>query len=172
MGQLSRGYHIAWIKRKKNILKVFFGRVSFSLAQYSIPGISQFFEILKPTENAEEINNQASILNITIPGLISRLVLLLPAIWLTVFCSRRYRILSNLERQYSFKAALAQSVEGFKSESPEYADAITAAIFMDIRKEPVGDNKEKSDHDGPPNLFAEWIYNKLKKRLDTKDNDD
>lgn len=142
--------------------------VSFALAQYSIPGISQIFDTFKSVENTDQVD----VVSISLPGLISRLVLLLPAIWLTAFCSRRYRILSNLERQYSFKAALAQSVEGFKSESPEYADAITASIFMDIRQEPLGDNKDKSEHDGPPNLFADWIYKKLQRRLDNEDNSD
>src|SRR5690606_12645549 len=60
--------------------------VAWLLAEYSIPGFS--FPLSDSTSDITVANAE-----ITLSGILARLVLLLPAIWLTVFSSRKYRIL-------------------------------------------------------------------------------
>lgn len=68
---------------------------------------------------------------------LGKVMLLLPATWLTAFFTKTYAHLFQLEREYAHKAALAGSVHGFKLQAPTYQEEITAEVFMEIRMNPA-----------------------------------
>lgn len=68
---------------------------------------------------------------------IGKIVLLLPATWLTAFFTKSYADFFHLEREYAHKAALAMSIDGFKRQAPKYEEEITAEVFMEIRTNPA-----------------------------------
>ena len=70
-------------------------------------------------------------------ALLGKIVLLLPATWLTAFFTKSYADFFHLEREYAHKAALAMSVDGFKRQAEKYQDEITAEVFMEIRNNPA-----------------------------------
>lgn len=64
----------------------------------------------------------------------TRLALLFPAIYLVLFCNKRYRELFIVREQYTFKKAIATAVPGFKeqaapADADEHVRAMTAAAF-------------------------------------------
>lgn len=70
-------------------------------------------------------------------AVLGKVMLLLPATWLTAFFTKTYAHLFQLEREYAHKAALAGSVHGFKLQAPTYQEEITAEVFMEIRMNPA-----------------------------------
>ena len=70
-------------------------------------------------------------------AVLGKVMLLLPATWLTAFFTKTYANLFQLEREYAHKAALAGSVHGFKLQAPKYEEEITAEVFMEIRMNPA-----------------------------------
>lgn len=70
-------------------------------------------------------------------AVLGKVMLLLPATWLTAFFTKTYAQLFQLEREYAHKAALAGSVHGFKLQAPTYQEEITAEVFMEIRMNPA-----------------------------------
>lgn len=90
-------------------------------------------------------------------SLLGKIVLLMPATWLTIFFSKAFSELFHLEREYAHKAALAKAVEGFKSEAPNYAQEITTGVFGEILNNPSSrSSPEPANHP---------IYEVLTKRL-------
>jgi hypothetical protein len=69
-------------------------------------------------------------------SLLGKIVLLMPATWLTIFFSKAFSEFFHLEREYAHKAALAKAVEGFKSEAPDFAQEITTGVFGEILNNP------------------------------------
>ena len=98
-------------------------------------------------------------------GLVIRLVLIVPAIWYVQFTGRNHSVFQSLEREYAFKAALAQSVEGFKKEAPNYKEEIVAAIFTELTDKPSATLKvhSKSDAEIRNRPFRQVIERFLKK---------
>ena len=99
-------------------------------------------------------------------GIISRAILLLPGIWVTKFNSRRFHIYSELHRQYSHKATIAKAIEGFKKESPEYKEQISAAAFIELHVQPEVDfrGQKKTDPsvaNGPLKNLTDTIGQRL-----------
>lgn len=70
-------------------------------------------------------------------AVLGKVVLLLPATWLTAFFTKSYADFFHLEREYAHKAALAMSVDGFKRQAEKYQEEITAEVFMEIRNNPA-----------------------------------
>ncbi|MEK6669982.1 MAG: hypothetical protein AABZ19_14260 [Pseudomonadota bacterium] len=80
-------------------------------------------------------------------SVIGKVLLLLPATWLTAFFTQTYANLFQLEREYAHKAALAGSVHGFKLQAPKYEEEITAEVFMEIRMNPAhGPSVQAASH--------------------------
>lgn len=80
-------------------------------------------------------------------AVLGKIFLLLPATWLTAFFTKSYAEYFHLEREYAHKAALAQSVDGFKRQAPKYEEEITAEVFMEIRTNPANrDGPEPAAH--------------------------
>jgi hypothetical protein len=73
---------------------------------------------------------------VTLPGILSRALILLAPFWLTLFSARRYAQLFALRQQYSHKYNLAFSVEGFKKQAPKYGEEIAAIVFQAISTNP------------------------------------
>lgn len=73
-------------------------------------------------------------------AVLGKIVLLLPATWLTAFFTKSYADFFHLEREYAHKAALAMSVDGFKRQAEKYQEEITAEVFMEIRNNPAKGN--------------------------------
>ncbi len=73
-------------------------------------------------------------------AVLGKVVLLLPATWLTAFFTKSYADFFHLEREYAHKAALAMSVDGFKRQAEKYQEEITAEVFMEIRNNPAKGN--------------------------------
>lgn len=70
-------------------------------------------------------------------SVLGKIVLLLPATWLTAFFTKSYADFFHLEREYAHKAALAMSVDGFKRQAEKYHEEITAEVFLEIRNNPA-----------------------------------
>jgi len=78
------------------------------LAAHLLPGL--FGDWVKIAPIAGDAKDSAA-------TIIGKIVLLLPATWLTIFFSKTFSEFFHLEREYAHKAALAKSVEGFKKEA-------------------------------------------------------
>jgi hypothetical protein len=67
----------------------------------------------------------------------SRGLLILPALLLAGFTSRRHAALFRLREEYSHKYTAAASVQGFKIQAPTYDESIAAAVFAELLKNPA-----------------------------------
>lgn len=67
----------------------------------------------------------------------SRGLLVLPALLLAGFTAHRHSALFRLREEYSHKYAAAASVQGFKLQAPTYKEAIAAAVFAELLKNPA-----------------------------------
>lgn len=74
-------------------------------------------------------------------GVLGKVLLMVPATWLTGFFTKSFADSFHLEREYAHKAALAMSVDGFKRQAPKYEEEITAEVFLEIRNNPAKDSK-------------------------------
>jgi hypothetical protein len=70
-------------------------------------------------------------------NLASRFLVILPGLLLIGFAARRHAALFNLREQYSHKWAIAASVEGFKTQAPNYKEPIAAAVFTELLANPA-----------------------------------
>lgn len=70
-------------------------------------------------------------------GVLGKILLMVPATWLTGFYTKTYADFFHLEREYAHKAALAGAVDGFKRQAPQYEEEITAEVFLEIRNNPA-----------------------------------
>ena len=93
----------------------------------------------------------------SVANVIGKIVLLLPATWLSIFFSKTFSEFFHLEREYAHKAALAKSVDGFKREAPDFEQEITTGVFGEILNSP---SSRKS-----PEPANHPIYEVLTKRL-------
>ena len=106
------------------------------LAAHLLPGlIGEFFP--KVTATAHE----------SWYGVLGKVLLMVPATWLTGFYTKTFADFFHLEREYAHKAALAMSVDGFKRQAPKYEEEITAEVFLEIRNNPAkGSSVEPASH--------------------------
>lgn len=109
---------------------------AWPLAIHLIPGLVELLQWFSgqdgkpmPTLNAAADGSPYAVLG--------KIMLLLPATWLTAFFTKTYAHLFQLEREYAHKAALAGSVHGFKLQAKKYEEEITAEVFMEIRMNPA-----------------------------------
>jgi hypothetical protein len=80
-------------------------------------------------------------------GVLGKVLLLVPATWLTGFYTKSFADFFHLEHEYAHKAALAMSVDGFKRQAPKYEEEITAEVFLEIRNNPrKGKDIEPASH--------------------------
>ncbi|HRU65914.1 MAG TPA: hypothetical protein P5566_08850 [Spirochaetota bacterium] len=100
-------------------------------------------------------------------GIMVRFLILIPPTWLTKFNSRRYRELFILREEYAHKSTIAQSIYGFKKESPKYEDEITAGVFLELNRKPNITHEKISTKDvNYENPIIEILRNLLSKALD------
>jgi hypothetical protein len=100
---------------------------------------------------------------VTISGVLSRILILLPGAWLTTFAGHRYSSLFQLHREYAFKAAIAMSLEGFKKQAPGYEEEIAGAAFLELTEKPEYGPKYASDNN--PNPILKHLIATIEKRL-------
>lgn len=80
-------------------------------------------------------------------GVLGKVLLMIPATWLTGFYTKSFADFFHLEREYAHKTALAMSVDGFKRQAPKYEEEITAEVFLEIRNNPAkGQKVEPASH--------------------------
>lgn len=101
---------------------------------------------------------------VTLGGVLSRIVFLLPGVWLTSFTALRYSSLFQLHREYAFKAAIAMSVDGFKMQAPEYKEAIAGTAFIELATKP--DYSPHKDAARSPNPILGYLVRVLQKRFE------
>lgn len=101
---------------------------------------------------------------VTLGGVLSRIVFLLPGVWLTSFTALRYSSLFQLHREYAFKAAIAMSVDGFKMQAPEYKEAIAGTAFIELATKP--DYVPQRDAARSPNPILGYLVKVLQKRFE------
>jgi hypothetical protein len=101
---------------------------------------------------------------VTLGGVLSRIVFLLPGVWLTSFTALRYSSLFQLHREYAFKAAIAMSVDGFKMQAPEYKEAIAGTAFIELATKP--DYAPHKDTARSPNPILGYLVKVLQKRFE------
>lgn len=128
----------------------------FSIGLLIVSSLPLAFYILKFSfsSNFPYLEHKEDIL-VTVGGIFARLILLVPATWLTTFNTRRYSHLFRLRETYYHKASIAQSIYGFKQEAPQFAQEITAGVFLELNKpaEIERDSKEKTDSETPNKLL-------------------
>ena len=110
------------------------------LASELVPGLKEFLYKWFETQAQMQITmpqQSDRISNEQIYVVIGKILLLLPASWLTAFMTKTFASLFQLEREYAQKAALARAVHGFQLQAPEYKEEITAEVFMEIRRNPA-----------------------------------
>lgn len=112
------------------------GLSALPLAAHLLPGL---FGSIFPVANETAHN--------TWYGVLGKVLLMIPATWLTGFFTKSFADSFHLEREYAHKAALAMSVDGFKRQAPKYEEEITAEVFLEIRTNPAkGANVEPAAH--------------------------
>lgn len=109
---------------------VFLGLTAVPLAAHLLPGL---FGGIFPSTTDVSHN--------TWYGVLGKVLLMIPATWLTGFFTKSFADSFHLEREYAHKAALAMSVDGFKRQAPKYEEEITAEVFLEIRNNPAKDSK-------------------------------
>ena len=80
-----------------------------------------------------------------------RLLIVLPGVIFVVFSQRRHRSLFLLRENYQHKFTVASSVPGFELVAPEHAQAMAAAAFDELLKNPTShmDRERRGRKDGP-----------------------
>lgn len=121
------------------------------LAAYVLP-IDAFFVEGEKTREAVKLG-----------GVLARAILLLPTVWLTTFAGHRYWSLFQLHREYSFKAAIAMSIDGFKQQSKQYEEEIAAAAFVGLAEKP--DYSPPKESIKSPNPILSYLIKILQKRF-------
>ena len=115
---------------------ILLGLTAVPLAAHLLPGL---FGSIFPTATDVAHN--------TWYGVLGKVLLMVPATWLTGFFTKSFADFFHLEREYAHKAALAMSVDGFKRQAPKYEEEITAEVFLEIRNNPAkGTSVEPAAH--------------------------
>ena len=70
--------------------------------------------------------------SLTIPQLLSRVLLITPMLWLAWFSGRQYNHTSKLRQDYRYKSAVAKAYHGYKSETGEENDQMHAHLLHNI----------------------------------------
>lgn len=84
-----------------------------------------------------------------------RALVILPALLLAAFASKRHAQLFRLREEYSHKFTAAASVNGFKAQAPTYEEQIAGAVFQELLVNPA--NTMDEERQAKPNSFIEKI---------------
>lgn len=131
---------------------------AFPLAAHLLPGL---FGAWIPAFDAKADGSPYAALG--------KVVLLLPASWLTAFFTKSYADFFHLEREYAHKAALAMSVDGFKRQAENYQQEITAEVFMEIRSNPASKNAPDPVSHPLYDILAKTVSRVLDRKLSDDD---
>ncbi|MEN8264613.1 MAG: hypothetical protein ABFR82_14255 [Nitrospirota bacterium] len=137
--------------------KAFYWAIAFlvlsviPLAAYILP-IDELFQKAEVTSDG-----------IKLGGVFARAILLLPTVWLSSFTGHRYWSLFQLHREYSFKAAIAMSVDGFKQQAPEYEQEIAATSFVGLAEKPDYSTPKHSTKS--PNPILNYLIKTIQDRF-------
>ena len=107
--------------------------ISFSL----FSGILSSWLSIGPLDSGDPVNLLA--------GLIYRLSVLAPLIWLTIFASQRLSEAQRLKQEYAHKEAIAKSYESFKQQIDKLNFDAEGNHLIKTRREPVYEVDENSD---------------------------
>lgn len=100
---------------------------------------------------------------------IARYGLIAPLVWLVIIFSKKQNENFNLEREYAHKFALAMSVKGFTVLAEEYAEEMTAEVFLEILTNP---SQKKPDYENERPLIDRLRrMRKVKKKINSIFND-
>lgn len=94
----------------------------------------------------------------------SRILVILPAGLLAAFASTRHSALFRLREEYNHKKGLAASIDGFKAQAPDYAEAMAAAVFQELVKNPALAIDGKADH-SPNGYLAKILEPRVREAL-------
>jgi len=139
--------------------KAFYWAIAFLIGS-ALPLALYVFKIPGIDGTAMEINS-----GVTLGGVIARGVLLLPTVWLTSFTAHRHSSLFQLHREYSFKAAIAMSVDGFQRQAPQFKEEIAGTAFVGLAEKP--DYHSNKVTPKSPNPVLNYLVKILQKRFDT-----
>ena len=73
----------------------------------------------------------------------ARALVILPALLLAGFASKRHASLFRLREEYSHKFTAAASVNGFKAQAPKYKEQIAGAVFQELLINPANTMDEQ-----------------------------
>lgn len=96
----------------------------------------------------------------------SRILVILPAGLLAAFASTRHAALFRLREEYNHKKGLAASIDGFKAQAPDYAEAMAAAVFQELVKNPALAIDGNADH-SPNGYLAKILEPRVREALAT-----
>ncbi len=158
---LARAFNDASVKyggEADEAKKGFYRSIVFLVASV-LPLVAYVF----PIPYLDTVSAQTST-GVTLGGVLSRIVFLLPGVWLTSFTALRYSSLFQLHREYAFKAAIAMSIDGFKMQAPEYKEAIAGTAFIELATKP--DYAPHKDTAKSPNPILGYLVKVLQKRFE------
>lgn len=95
----------------------------------------------------------------------ARMTILLPGLLFVGFASRRHSSLFRLREQYEYKYNMAVSVEGFKQQAEDIADAIAGTTFYELlTRNPADamDGGRMQKESNQPNPLVEAVRNHLR----------
>jgi prefoldin subunit 5 len=99
--------------------------------------------------------------NLNLATTVALFLLMVPTIWLTRFAAARHHQLFQLKEHYQFKYSLAMAVDGFKKQSPKYADEIAATTFQHLSFNPADKLSGQGGSSDHPNPLIGKIMDKL-----------
>jgi hypothetical protein len=131
--------------------------------------IEQFFEIPKGTLSLRQ--DFAGDPFGLFANMGAKFLLVIPFGLLLSYTSKRHNRLFKLREHYSYKASLAQSVDGFKKQSPGYEAEIAAATFQALTFNPAESMDSRGKGDDVENSIFEFINKKIQGYFENKGNE-
>ena len=97
---------------------------------------------------------------------IARITVLLPAVWLVRFASRRHAWLFKLREDYAYKYSMAVSDDGFKKQAPNYKSDIAAVAFERLMVNSVEAMNSGRKEDESPSKLMDTFQKTVAKGMD------
>jgi hypothetical protein len=154
---LSHAYHQQVTSLNKSLRFTeftFYGSIVFLLVSAAaalnlFPGMPH----LPPLPPFTDSTPTGSIAVQVLSALGSRALIILPALLLAAFTTKRHSSLFRLKHEYTHKYTTAASVHGFKQQAPTYQEQIAAAVFQELLINPSSSLGSETEASENPNGF-------------------
>lgn len=136
--------------------------VSAAVAFNGIPWLHQFLEVPKLPKLGGVIN--ATVMAIMLSVISVKIAVLIPAMMLVGFTTRRHRALFHQHQLYIYKKTIASALPGFKDHASSHQEAMAAAAFARLLFNP----QEDASRDLTRDAGGQWWLSKWLERVISK----